>query len=271
MAEGVELSQIAELICDHCLAPDTTAGAGIGCDNMTTLIVALLNGRTKEEWYSWVGDRVRGKVGYDTPQDLPQIFAQSRLLAFQARQKMQQERDDRERQGGGFSGPGGAVGGLFASSGLGSFARVLGSSGGISFNPASGVISDTNQLMFGKYDSDEDSDEDMDADGVDGRSFFSDAFGVGSGEGNKSLRAQLAELEKDSGEGDEADEAEGVVQNGATPASAGPTQGEAPPPPPPSAPSKPVSQLTSPPRGDLPEPAVKADGLMDKSEDPLKA
>jgi hypothetical protein len=43
-----------------CLAPDSELG-GIGCDNMTVVIVALLNGRTLEEWQEWIKKRVDGK------------------------------------------------------------------------------------------------------------------------------------------------------------------------------------------------------------------
>jgi protein phosphatase PTC2/3 len=283
VADGTPLGEIAEQICDLCLAPDTTSGAGIGCDNMTIMVVAILNGRTPEEWYSWIGDRVRRNHGYCTPQQLPQIFAQSRILAFQARQKAQKEREDRDRQegrSGSGAGMGGAlgVGGLSA---LGGFARVLSSTGGISFHPGSGVISDTGSLMFGNYnEEEEDSDEEMDSDGADadadGQAFFNDSFGTGAGNAGstKSLRAQLAELE-DSSEDEEMEEekienTDGKGVKHVPP----PTRTETPPPPaPPSGPigSEPVAQLQTQPGGDAPSPAVKAEGLLDKSEDPLKA
>ncbi|KAM6503622.1 Protein phosphatase 2C (PP2C)-like domain containing protein [Amanita muscaria] len=57
ISEGKELSEITELICDHCLAPDEAEGDMIGRDNMTVLIVAILHGRSKEGWYSWIADR----------------------------------------------------------------------------------------------------------------------------------------------------------------------------------------------------------------------
>ncbi|KAI0320171.1 phosphatase 2C-like domain-containing protein, partial [Amylostereum chailletii] len=74
ISEGKELPEICENICELCLAPDTTSGAGIGCDNMTVLIVALLNGKTKEQWYDMIKDRVKNKYGYTTPDILPQIY-----------------------------------------------------------------------------------------------------------------------------------------------------------------------------------------------------
>jgi hypothetical protein len=45
---------------DNCLAPSSDGG-GYGCDNMTVIIVALLQGKTKEEWYDMVADRVKNK------------------------------------------------------------------------------------------------------------------------------------------------------------------------------------------------------------------
>ncbi|KAG2129103.1 phosphatase 2C-like domain-containing protein [Suillus clintonianus] len=51
-----ELEEIGEKMCDHCLAPYRSPYHGIGCDNMTIIIVALLRGRTKQEWYDWIKD-----------------------------------------------------------------------------------------------------------------------------------------------------------------------------------------------------------------------
>jgi len=47
---------------DNCLAP-TSDGGGYGCDNMTVIIVGLLNGKTKEQWYDMVAERVSNKDG----------------------------------------------------------------------------------------------------------------------------------------------------------------------------------------------------------------
>jgi protein phosphatase 2C family protein 2/3 len=66
IAERKDLDELAEKVMDHCLAPDSDWG-GIGCDNMTILIVGLLNGRTKSEWYDWIAERVEKGVGYRTP------------------------------------------------------------------------------------------------------------------------------------------------------------------------------------------------------------
>ena len=82
VSKGKELTEIGEMICDHCLAPDATEGPDIGLDNMTILIVAITHGRSKKEWYKWIAKRVKKKYGYETPSALPQIYTQSRLMAF---------------------------------------------------------------------------------------------------------------------------------------------------------------------------------------------
>ncbi|OMH82240.1 Protein phosphatase 2C-like protein [Zancudomyces culisetae] len=45
-----------------CLAKDTGLG-GIGCDNMTVVIVAILGGKTSDEWYQSVKQRYEAGVG----------------------------------------------------------------------------------------------------------------------------------------------------------------------------------------------------------------
>ena len=43
---------------DRCLAPDSDWG-GVGCDNMTVLIVALkTEERSKIDWYNWIGEKI---------------------------------------------------------------------------------------------------------------------------------------------------------------------------------------------------------------------
>lgn len=63
-----DLQKICEDIMDKCLAPESDFG-GVGCDNMTMMIVGILHGKTKEEWYDWVADRVEKETGYPTPKD----------------------------------------------------------------------------------------------------------------------------------------------------------------------------------------------------------
>lgn len=100
ISQGKDLGEICEIICDHCLAPDTIGGAGIGCDNMTMLIVGLLHGRTKEEWQAWVTDRVKQRYGHYTPLELPRLYSESRIegnrrrmAAWEERQRYWAEKD----------------------------------------------------------------------------------------------------------------------------------------------------------------------------------
>jgi protein phosphatase 2C family protein 2/3 len=273
VADGLSLSEITELLCSHCLAPDTSSGAGIGCDNMTAMVVAILNGRTKEEWYSWIADRVARQVGYNTPSDLPQLYAPARLQAFESRQRARAEREERERANGSRQNNDGPISMLNNQLGgtLGGFARVLGSAGGISFHPGAGIISDTGTLMFDKYDSESDEDAEEGEEHTDASSFFGNSFGGGAGGGNMSLREQLAQLDDDGDAEMERKQDESAPAVDGT----GPTRAETPMPPPVAAPdasaSQPQKQLDHLPGGDEPTPAVKAEGLMDTSEDPLKA
>lgn len=60
---------------DRCLAPDSDWG-GVGCDNMTAMIVAIKGTRSKVEWYDWIKSRVEGEVGYKTPKEITDPFSQ---------------------------------------------------------------------------------------------------------------------------------------------------------------------------------------------------
>ncbi|TFK40544.1 PP2C-domain-containing protein [Crucibulum laeve] len=284
VAQGKELTEIGEMMCDHCLAPDTTSGAGIGCDNMTVLIVAITHGRTKEEWYAWVKDRVEKKYGYDTPSQVPQLYAQSRLMSFRARREAQEARD-RDRVSRSDDDEAGNTFGFLSGSNLGGLARVLGSTGGISFHPGSGIMNDSGSLMFTQDDSDEEDEAEDEGYNGSGRSFFSDTLGLGRPESpdpTKRLKEQLGDFEKDlkhDGMDDDDDSQMSEVEdehfeNPGGEASSTETPGEAPPPPKlPNGDAKstsPVEQLKSQPGGDAIPPVVKAEGLLDKSEDPLK-
>ncbi|KAJ7250891.1 PP2C-domain-containing protein [Mycena haematopus] len=268
VSEGKDLTEIGEMMCEHCLAPDTSSGAGIGCDNMTIMIVALLHGRTKEEWAAWITDRVKNGYGYSTPSTLPQLYAQSRLMSFRVRREAQEARDRTRQESGGddlsMSG--------FGSSGLGHFARVLGSTGGISFHPGSAIMGDNGPLMFGNDDSDEESgEEDLESGG---RSYFKETI-LGRGEDStdpmQKLQAQLDEYEKDV-EDPELDEDLKPHQDAAPEVPTSSTPDE-----PPKqlvngdAKMLPVEQLTSPPAGDAPHPVTQLEGFMDTTEDPLKS
>lgn len=250
VSEGKNLTEIGELMCDHCLAPDTSSGAGIGCDNMTVLIVALLHGRTKEEWAAWITDRVKNEYGYKTPTSLPQLYAASRIAAFKNRQEAWERRMENSKNNEDDTPS------FLSSTGLGGFARVLGSTGGISFHPGGSIMTDTGTLMFGGDESD------------------SDESGDDETHQPKSLKLQLEEYEKE----------ESDVETGSQHDEAQPDQDIEMAPPPPSPPTAhalpngdaikpipPVEQLSSLPDGDSAHPVVKAEGLMDTSEDPTRA
>lgn len=51
---------------DNCLASNSETG-GVGCDNMTMIVIALLQGKSKEEWYKMVGERVANGDGPCAP------------------------------------------------------------------------------------------------------------------------------------------------------------------------------------------------------------
>ncbi|PLN80921.1 protein phosphatase 2C [Aspergillus taichungensis] len=57
IAAKQDLYRICENMMDNCLASNSETG-GVGCDNMTMIVIGLLNGRTKEEWYNQIAERV---------------------------------------------------------------------------------------------------------------------------------------------------------------------------------------------------------------------
>lgn len=275
VAEGKPLQEICEMMCDHCLAPDTSSGAGIGCDNMTVLIVALTHGRTLEEWYTWVKERVESKYGYDTPSQPPQLYAQSRLATFRARQEALAARDRQNSHPHGVSDATSVLQNDDFLRRYGLTVSTLG--GGISFRPGGGILGG-NSLMFGNDESDEEESEEEH--GGSGRSFFTETLGLGAAardtpDATENLKAQLEEFEKNIN----SEDADGDSQMSDRDSTETPKvlQGEAPPPPSNALPNGdstsvavPVKQLETLPTGDAPDPTSKIEGLLDKSEDPLK-
>ncbi|KAF8655483.1 hypothetical protein AX16_003041 [Volvariella volvacea WC 439] len=267
VSQGKELQEICEMMCDHCLAPDSSSGTGIGFDNMTVLIVALLHGRTKEQWYEWITDRVKNEYGYKTPTTLPQLYSPHRIAAFKNRKAAIEERDRARNQEEEFH-PAVLLGGA----GLSGYARVLSSTGGISFSPGSSIMSDTGNLMFA---SDDDSDEDESGEEeMSVRSYFHETLGLG-GITSSSTPNGLKLNEVSDSDSDGESHTIMVVNDEPNLIGAYPLQGEAPPPPRTlvngDARVVPVPQLHSLPGGDAPSAAVKAEGFLDASEDPLKA
>lgn len=51
---------------DNCLASNSETG-GVGCDNMTMTVIALLQGKTREEWYNEIAQRVANGDGPCAP------------------------------------------------------------------------------------------------------------------------------------------------------------------------------------------------------------
>ncbi|EJF63408.1 PP2C-domain-containing protein [Dichomitus squalens] len=298
ISQGRRLPQICEEICELCLAPDTTTGAGIGCDNMTIMIVAILNGKTQDEWYNWVTDRVKNKYGYQTPETLPQLYSTSRLMSFKVkreayeqRQRERREREDRERAN--YI----PVNDTTTTSLFGGFANILGGDGSLILHAAP------------DDDDDDSDDDDIESHGINARSLLSSA-GFGRPiqlDMTKSLREQLQELDdmgafnehdvdmddlhdedgehehdrdghgETEGEGGHASDPESptYTYNGASSGSSttlGSRGGETPPPPPtpPNGDATPAQLKHLPPDSEAPSAALKAEGFLDSSESPLK-
>ena len=66
IAAKQDLDKVCENMMDNCLAANSETG-GVGCDNMTMIIVGFLRGRTKEEWYEEVARRVASGDGPCAP------------------------------------------------------------------------------------------------------------------------------------------------------------------------------------------------------------
>jgi len=66
VAKDLPLAEVCEKLMDRCLAPDSELG-GVGCDNMTVVIVGILGGKTEKEWYNWIKSRVYQNIGPETP------------------------------------------------------------------------------------------------------------------------------------------------------------------------------------------------------------
>ncbi|CAG8644479.1 18607_t:CDS:2 [Gigaspora margarita] len=61
ISENKDLRKVCEDLMDRCLAKDGELG-GIGCDNMTIIVVGFLYNKTEKEWYEWMAERY-GKKG----------------------------------------------------------------------------------------------------------------------------------------------------------------------------------------------------------------
>ncbi|GIZ44167.1 hypothetical protein CKM354_000737200 [Cercospora kikuchii] len=72
IAAKQELHAICENMMDNCLASNSETG-GVGCDNMTMIVIALLRGQTKEEWYKKIGERVANGDGPCAPPEYAEL------------------------------------------------------------------------------------------------------------------------------------------------------------------------------------------------------
>ncbi|KAL8841059.1 MAG: hypothetical protein Q9170_001084 [Blastenia crenularia] len=95
------LSKICENMMDNCLSPSSETG-GVGCDNMTMVVIALLRGKTKDQWYQEIADRVSKGDGPCAPPE----FAEARAPGQRARNRLEDSGDDfdpdLDKQGSGF-------------------------------------------------------------------------------------------------------------------------------------------------------------------------
>ncbi|KAK4086513.1 transcriptional regulator family: Fungal Specific TF [Purpureocillium lilacinum] len=66
IAAKQDLDKICENMMDNCLASNSETG-GVGCDNMTMVIIGFLHGKTKEEWYEEIARRVANGDGPCAP------------------------------------------------------------------------------------------------------------------------------------------------------------------------------------------------------------
>ena len=64
---------------------------------MTMIIVALLHGRTKEEWYEWIKHRVENDYGYKTPISPPELYSKGQREEFERRK--QEKKDETQASG----------------------------------------------------------------------------------------------------------------------------------------------------------------------------
>ena len=157
---------------------------------MTVLLVAITHGRTKEEWYEWVKERVKIEHGYKTPDTLPQLYSQSRLLSFRARREAQEARERLNASNSNDPVHAARTADFLRQHGM-TITHI--SSSGISHQPGGPIVSDSGKLMFGNDDSDEEDNTEEEV--GDSPSFFSETLGLGNP--TKDLIEQLAEYEKE--------------------------------------------------------------------------
>jgi len=68
LGQKKSLKTICEELMEDCLASNSEIG-GVGCDNMTVIIVGILNGKSESEWYDWMASRCQSAVAKKAVQD----------------------------------------------------------------------------------------------------------------------------------------------------------------------------------------------------------
>lgn len=68
LKEKVALETICENLMDECLADQCDVG-GVGCDNMTVIIVAFMQGKSWDEWRDWVAAKIPEPTGVVLKED----------------------------------------------------------------------------------------------------------------------------------------------------------------------------------------------------------
>lgn len=86
IAAKQDLQRICENMMDNCLASNSETG-GVGCDNMTMIVVGLLHGMSKDEWYKKIGERVANGDGPCAPPEYGKLF--SNCVCFDAQHMLQ--------------------------------------------------------------------------------------------------------------------------------------------------------------------------------------
>lgn len=99
--ENKTLTEICELMMNTCLAP-TSGGSGIGCDNMSVCIVALLhNNESLDQWYK----RISNKITDNDLKNLPTADELSNdLYKIDIETKLSETKDDDSSMNGKLSG-----------------------------------------------------------------------------------------------------------------------------------------------------------------------
>ncbi|KAI1008149.1 Protein phosphatase 2C 2 [Podosphaera aphanis] len=102
IAAKQELSKICENMMDNCLASNSEAG-GVGCDNMTIMIVGLLHGKSLHEWYEEIGRRVSNGEGPCAPPEYAEFRGPGIHHNFDDSVGYEMHMHDRSNGFGGFS------------------------------------------------------------------------------------------------------------------------------------------------------------------------